>query len=129
MTPSAARDVLRAMGVPVPSVDDILFVSEPVKYKNGRLRLFILTRTMLVYARSLDPWQSLCNLLAAKGNWDLDWAAPTDNLAFIDDDDGRVATLRARGRRHVAAQYAFPAPHPPRVLFSTRTDGVSRVNT
>jgi hypothetical protein len=56
MTPSAARDVLRALGVPVPSVGDVLFVSTPVTQK-GRLRVCILTRTMLVYARSLDPLQ------------------------------------------------------------------------
>jgi hypothetical protein len=86
------RDVLRSMGVPYTGDDDILFVSEPVRY-NGRLRLFIATRSTMVYARSPDLAQSLANVFNPQ-EWLLDWAAPVHNLAFLDEgggDDGSMS--------------------------------------
>jgi len=83
------RDVLASLGIPVAPHDEVQFASEPVKY-NGRLRVFIATRTMLVYARSPDMAQSLYNMLSPR-EWVFDWAAPLDNLAFVDDDGGSGA--------------------------------------
>ena len=93
--PINPREVLRSMGVPCTGDDDILFVSEPVRY-NGRLRLFIATRSIMVYARSPDLAQSLANMFNPR-EWLLDWAAPVHNLAFLDDGDDGSMSLNING--------------------------------
>ena len=103
-TPREARDILRQLGVPCASETEIVWVSTPAPYRRGRLRLAVLTRHLLVYARGLDPLQSADEraLQSTGGSggsgraWDLDWTGALENLAFaaeaysLEDDDVRV---------------------------------------
>jgi len=103
-TPREARDILRQLGVPCASETEIAWVSTPAPYRRGRLRLAVLTRHLLVYARGLDPLQAAYEraLQSTGGSggwggcrWDLDWTGAVENLAWAneaystEDDDVR----------------------------------------
>ena len=104
-TPREAVDILRSLGVPCASETEIVWVSVPTPYRRGRLRLAVLTRHLLVYARGLDPLQAAYEraLQSTGGSsggsgraWDLDWTGALENLAFVaeayslEDDEVRV---------------------------------------
>jgi len=104
-TPREAVDILRSLGVPCASETEIVWVSVPTPYRRGRLRLAVLTRHLLVYARGLDPLQAAYEraMQSTGGSsggsgraWDLDWTGALENLAFaaeaysLEDDDVRV---------------------------------------
>ena len=96
-TPREARDILRQLGVPCASEAEIAWVSTPAPYRRGRLRLAVLTRHLLVYARGLDPLQAAYERgSGGRRAWDLDWTGAVENLAFAseaystEDDDVRV---------------------------------------
>lgn len=95
-TPREARDILRQLGVPCASETEIAWVSTPAPYRRGRLRLAVLTRHLLVYARGLDPLQAAYERgSGGRRAWDLDWTGAVENLAFaseaysMEDDDVR----------------------------------------
>ena len=79
-----ARDILRALGVPVTSESDITWISTPTPYRNDRPRLVVLTSHLLVYLRGLDQFQAAYNraMDAAKKTWDIDWTGAVENLAY-----------------------------------------------
>jgi hypothetical protein len=105
-----ARDILRALGVPVASESDITWISTPTPYRAGRPRLVVLTSHLLVYLRGLDQFQAAYNrAMDAKKTWDIDWTGAVENLAYAGEawDDAEM-TNGANNNNNNASPLAPP---------------------
>jgi len=106
-----ARDILRALGVPVASESDILWISTPTPYRAGRPRLVVLTSHLLVYLRGLDQFQAAYNrAMDAKKTWDIDWTGAVENLAYAGEawDDAEMTNGANNNNNNNASPLAPP---------------------
>tara|TARA_Y100000746_G_scaffold221216_1_gene220500 strand:- start:110 stop:661 length:552 start_codon:yes stop_codon:yes gene_type:complete len=104
-----ARDILRALGVPVASESDILWISTPTPYRNDRPRLVVLTSHLLVYLRGLDHFQAAYNrAMDAKKTWDIDWTGAVENLAYAGEAWDDTEMTNGANNRNNASPLAPP---------------------
>ena len=104
-----ARDTLRALGVPVASESDILWISTPTPYRNDRPRLVVLTSHLLVYLRGLDHFQAAYNrAMDAKKTWDIDWTGAVEDLAYAGEAWDDAEMTNGANNRNNASPLAPP---------------------